>query len=222
MSKLNRTASCIGLFAAFVAACAEPAQRPAETGDVRASSAEAASAEAGETRSPRLTVEERAELEQMARTTLDQLIGSNESARELYDRAAYFAVFDSTKVGALVTGAGGSGVAVDSGSNECVYMHMGAGGLGLGAGVQKYKIVFLFEDEEAFDRFVDGRWDGGASAQAVAGKASVEGTSNFVDGLAVYQLTDKGLIAQADLTMMRFWQDRDTPESGQGILQCAS
>jgi len=45
----------------------------------------------------------------------------------------------------------------------------------------------------------------------VAGKAAVEGASNFVDGLAVYQLTDAGLIAQADLTLMKFWQDKDAP-----------
>lgn len=127
-----------------------------------------------------------------------------------------------TKVGAFVTGAGGSGVAVDPETNMCTYMHMGAGGVALGGGVQKYKLVLLFEDDESFERFVDGQWDGGATAQAVAGKAAAEAASNFVDGMAAYQVTDAGLIAQADLTLLKYWQHQDALTTESEALRCAS
>ena len=124
--------------------------------------------------------------------------------------------------GSGVAVGGGSGVAVDPEANQCIYMHMGAGGVALGAGVQQYKLVLLFEDDDSFQRFVGGSWDAGATAQAVAGKAAKEAASNFVDGMAVYQLTDKGLSAQADLTLMRFWQDHDAPTTDPNALRCAS
>ena len=178
--------------------------------------------EAAASSEPTLTEAERIELEHMARESLDQLKSSSEPARRLFERSEGYAVFDSTKLGAVVTGAGGSGVAVDPEANQCIYMHMGAGGVALGAGVQKYKLVLLFEDDDSFRRFVGGRWDAGATAQAVAGKASAEAASNFVDGMAVYQLTDKGLSAQADLTLMRYWQDHDAPTTEPEALRCAS
>ena len=222
MSNHNRVSICIAMLLTLIVGCAESAPKSAQT-DADASSgrnAGQATPATGSGPDTQLTEAERVELETMARDTLKHLVDSNEAARELYDRSDHYAVFDSTKVGALVTGAGGSGVAVNTDDNQCVYMHMGAGGLGLGGGVQKYKLVFLFEDDRSFEKFVDGRWDAGTTAQAVAGKAAVEGASNFVDGLAVYQLTDKGLIAQADLTMMRVWRDADAPPAEADAGHC--
>ena len=220
MYALNRLLTFLILCLGLVSACA---------GSEHVTAAADANADPGrsegDTRSEQpggLSVKERAQLEQMARETLDRLVAESESARELFERSKHYAVFDSAKVGALVTGAGGSGVAVDTRARQCVYMHMGAAGLGLGGGIQKYKIVFLFEDDDAFGRFVEGHWDGNTTAQAVAGKAAVEAASNFVDGLAVYQLTDAGLIAQADLTLMKFWQDRDAANTYPEALRCAS
>jgi lipid-binding SYLF domain-containing protein len=201
--------------------CAGPESDPAYADAKAASLAASSSTESASTASS-LTEADRLELERMAVESLDQLISTSEPARQLFEKSEGYAVFDSTKVGALVTGAGGSGVAVNPDENQCVYMHMGAGGVALGAGIQQYKLVMLFEDDESFERFVGGRWDGGATAQAVAGKAAAEAASNFVDGVAVYQITDKGLSAQADLTFVRFWQDHDAPTTEPDALRCAS
>lgn len=228
MSTMKRVSACL-LLLACIPGCARPESGPASSGRdveqtqlVAGNSTGATAQDESATKAPGLTEEDRLELEQMAVESLDELISASEPARQLFEKSEGYAVFDSTKVGALVTGAGGSGVAVDPDENQCVYMHMGAGGVALGGGIQQYKLVMLFEDDESFERFVGGRWDGGATAQAVAGKAAAEVASNFVDGVAVYQITDKGLSAQADLTFVRFWQDHDAPTTEPDALRCAS
>jgi lipid-binding SYLF domain-containing protein len=153
----------------------------------------------------------RQEILDMSRATIAEL-RDDEAARRLVDEAYGHAVFDTTKGGFIVTGAGGTGVAMRSSGREPVYMHMGAGGVGLGAGIENYKLVLLFQNEETYRQFVDGAWTAGTSAQAAAGRDGVAAVTGFVNGVAVYHLTDEGLIAQADLTGVRFWpSDRLNP-----------
>jgi lipid-binding SYLF domain-containing protein len=158
----------------------------------------------------------RQEILEMTRDTMRELREANTSADDLFDTAYGYAVFDTTKGGLIVTGAGGTGAALRmSGSDDPVYMHMGAGGLGLGAGLENYKLVVIFEDEATFSEFVDGAWSAGASAQAAAGRDGAAVVGRFVNGVAVYHLTDQGVIAQADITGVRFWpSDRLNPGIG--------
>jgi lipid-binding SYLF domain-containing protein len=82
---------------------------------------------------------------------------------------------------------------------------MGTGGIGLGLGAQRYQLIILFETEPYLDRFIEGGWNASASAQAAAGQEGVTLTSSFIDGVALFQLTDRGLMAQADVSGTRFW-----------------
>jgi hypothetical protein len=52
---------------------------------------------------------------------------------------------------------------------------------------------------------MDGGWDSSATAQAAAGQEGINLTSSFIDGVAFFQITDKGLIAIADVAGTRFW-----------------
>jgi hypothetical protein len=72
-------------------------------------------------------------------------------------------------------------------------------------GLANYKLVLLFDDESVFEEFVDGQWEGSASAQAVAGDEGVAEQEVFIDGAAVFRVDESGLIAQAELQGMRFW-----------------
>lgn len=127
------------------------------------------------------------------------------TAGVLLDQAYGTAVFDTTKGGFIVTGAGGTGVATRKGGGTPIYMHLGAGGVGLGAGLENYKLVMLFEDKATYDKFVEGAWSAGVSAQAAAGTDGKAAVGKFVNGVAVYHLTDKGVIAQVDATGVKFW-----------------
>jgi lipid-binding SYLF domain-containing protein len=158
--------------------------------------------------------ERRQEILDMAKSTIDGL-KRDESANDLVDSAYGHAVFDTTKGGFIVTGAGGTGVAMRKNGSNPVYMHLGAGGVGLGAGLENYKLVILFENEGVYERFIDGEWSAGTSAQAAAGREGAAVVGKFNNGVAVYHLTDKGLIAQADVTGVRFWpSDRLNPGVG--------
>lgn len=147
----------------------------------------------------------RQEIDTRSQETLEKLFAAQDSTRALYDRAAGYAAFSATKAGFFVTGGGGTGVAVHKNSGKRVYMRMGTGGIGLGIGAQRYDLVILFETDAHLARFIQGGWDASTTAQAAAGKEGITFTSSFVDGVAFYQLTDRGLMAQADVSGTRFW-----------------
>lgn len=150
-------------------------------------------------------LERRQDIDQRAEATLEKLFDAQSNVRTLYDKAAGYAVFTATKAGFIVTGGGGTGVAVDKSSGRRTYMRMGTGGIGLGIGAQRYDLVILFETNAHLARFVQGGWDASTTAQAAAGREGVTFTSSFIDGVAFYQLTDRGLMAQADVSGTRFW-----------------
>ncbi|HEX9875513.1 MAG TPA: YSC84-related protein [Gammaproteobacteria bacterium] len=144
----------------------------------------------------------RDELQSMAEEALTQLSGE---AGVDVESAAGYAVFDTTKAGLIATGAGGSGVAVDNETGEKTYMHVGAAGIGLGAGIESYKLILVFDTDEALAEFVDGHWSSGASAQAAAGDDGASQETHSQDDISIYRIDDTGLIAQADVTGMKFW-----------------
>jgi lipid-binding SYLF domain-containing protein len=147
-----------------------------------------------------------AEIDASAAETLDKLFASQPAARELFDRSAGYAVFSGTRAGGFfVTGGAGTGVAVNKADGQRTYMRMGSGGVGLGIGAQRYDLVIIFETQAHVERFTEGGWDASATVQAAAGREGVAVTSSFVDGVAFFQLTDRGLMAQADVSGTRFW-----------------
>lgn len=147
----------------------------------------------------------RQEIDNNAQTVLDGLMSTNTGVRDLYGRAAGYAVFTVTKGGFIVSGGGGNGVAVNKGTGQHTYMRMGTGGIGLGIGAQRYSLVMLFETEDRLSKFVAGGWDSRATAEAAAGKEGVAVQSSFFDGVAFYQITEKGLMAHADVSGTKFW-----------------
>ncbi len=155
----------------------------------------------------------RQEILDMTEKTVDNLRDTDKGAADLLRESYGYAVFDTTKGGFLVTGAGGTGAAMRKGARgKPIFMHMGAAGVGLGAGLENYKLILIFQNEDTYNRFVDGSWSAGASAQAAAGREGKAAVGRFVNGVAVYHITDKGVIAQADITGVKFWpSDRLNP-----------
>jgi lipid-binding SYLF domain-containing protein len=149
--------------------------------------------------------ERRQEIDRNAQAILDEALNAEPGARDLYGRAVGYAVFTVTKGGFIVSGGGGNGVAVDKANGQRTYMRMGTGGIGLGIGGQRYALVMLFENADRLGKFVAGGWDSSATAEAVAGQEGVAVRSSFIDGVAFYQVTEKGLMAQADVSGTKFW-----------------
>jgi len=150
--------------------------------------------------------ERRAKIDAVAEETLEQLFREAPGSKKMYKDAHGYAVFSNVKVALLVSGGGGSGVAVDHDSGERTYMKMGTAGVGLGLGGRKYQVVFLFEDGKTFDKFVNKGWQADTSANATAGTAGAGVASTFNNGIAIYQFSEKGLMAQAEIAGTKYWK----------------
>jgi lipid-binding SYLF domain-containing protein len=153
-----------------------------------------------------------AKINEVADETLQTLFKENAKAKDLYDKAVGWAVFDNTKVAFGLSGGGGNGVAVNKATGKKTYMKMGTGGVGLGIGVNKYQIVFLFQDERTLQNFIDKGWQADAGATAAAGKNAAEAKTDFTNGLAIYQLTEKGLMLNADIAGTKYWKNDNLNE----------
>jgi lipid-binding SYLF domain-containing protein len=154
----------------------------------------------------------RQKIDAMAKESLDTLFAEAEKSKALFDQAYGYAVFDNLKISLGVTGGGGVGVAVNKSSGARTYMKMGTGGLNLGLGGQKYQVVFLFQDAKTFNSFVEKGWKAEGSANAVAGTAGANAGANFTNGMAVYQLTEGGLMLQADISGTKYWKNKKLNE----------
>ncbi len=150
----------------------------------------------------------RAKIDEMAAAALNEVRANDPKAEELFESAHGWAVFDNLKIAFGFSGGGGNGVAVDKNTGERSYMKMGTAGVGLGLGAQSYQVVFFFQDSKTFRSFVDKGWTADASAQAAAGTEGANATAGFVNGIAVWQMTDKGLMASADISGTRYWKNK--------------
>jgi lipid-binding SYLF domain-containing protein len=152
---------------------------------------------------------EKAELRMRADEALQTLFKEVKGSKHLYDEAAGYAVISVTKAGFFVSGSGGSGIAVDKATKQITYMKMGAASVGFTFGAAKFDMVFLFQTKDRLNDFVSGGWDSTAAAKAAAGKDSASVASGFFDGQIVYTLSNKGLMASADISGTKFWADED-------------
>ena len=150
----------------------------------------------------------RAQIDAMAEEAISELFDTKPKAKELHDRAYGYAVFDNWKMSLLFASGHGGGIAVEKSTGNRTYMKMGSIGLNVGLGVQKMRVIFLFQDERTFDRFVNKGWKADASANAALAKEGVNVDAEFVNGMAVYQFTDKGLMLQADISGTKYYKNK--------------
>ena len=149
----------------------------------------------------------RMKIDETADETLKTLFADDAKAKALYDKSYGWAVFDNLKLAFGFSGGGGQGVAVVKESGKRTYMKMGTAGVGLGLGANKYQIVFLFQDTQTFNNFVEKGWQADAGATAAAGTHAAEAKTDFTNGLAIYQLTEKGLMANVDIAGTKYWKN---------------
>jgi lipid-binding SYLF domain-containing protein len=149
-----------------------------------------------------------AKIDETAQESLNEVFKGNKAAKDLYNNSYGWAAFDNLKIAWGFSGGGGNGVAVNKKTGARTYMKGGTVGVGLGLGAQKYQVVFLFQDEKTFRNFVEKGWQADATAQATAGTAGVGGQTGFVNGIAIYQITDKGLMASADIAGTKYWKNK--------------
>ncbi len=149
----------------------------------------------------------RMKINETADDALTTLFAENAKAKKLFETSYGWAVFDNLKLAFGFSGGGGDGVAVEKESGNRTFMKMGTVGVGFGLGANKYQVVFLFQDSQTFRSFVDKGWQADATASAVAGQSGAEAKTDFTNGLAIYQITDTGLMALADIAGTKYWKN---------------
>lgn len=161
----------------------------------------------------------RAKIDAIAKDALSVVLDNRERAKDLFNKSYGYAIFDNVKISLMISGGGGRGVAVERASGKRTYMSMGTVGLNIGLGAQKYQVVFFFEDKSTFEDFVNKGWQAdananavagtkGANAEAAAGSAGANAEAAFEGGMALYQITEAGLMLQADIAGTKFWKNK--------------
>lgn len=157
-------------------------------------------------------VQQRHDAQIMKRDTLTLL---HQREPEIYESARIapgIGVFESFGVTlGAVGGANGYGIVTDASGRE---HHMRFGGLklGIGLGGKVYRIVLVFNDPDALASFVQGGWTAGGEAELAAKKANDGGSRRAAaefTPVAVYHITDTGLVAEAVLEGARFYRNGD-------------
>ena len=151
----------------------------------------------------------RSQIDATAGAALDKLLKENPNAKALYDQCYGWAAFDNLKLGFFFSGGGGKGEAVEKKTGKRTYMSMGSAGFGLAFGGKKYDVVFLFQTKAGFDDFVNNGWQAQGSASGTAGNAQGGAQTGFVNGMAIYQISSTGLMANVDLTGSKYFKSKD-------------
>lgn len=149
------------------------------------------------------------EIDDVAAATLTSILAHSKGASSLFEKSYGYAVFDSRKASFLITTGKGIGVAIAKGTEKRTYMHVATAGVNVGAGLQFYQGLFLFENKAAFDAFVNKGWQADATAGATLGKASLEAQAKFTNGMAYYQISETGIMLDADITGTKYWKSRE-------------
>lgn len=156
----------------------------------------------------------RQEILAMRDATLKRLYKVKPSVRNEIAKADGYAVFDAnqTNIVLLVAGAG-NGVLIDNASGQPTFMKMRRLGTGPGLGFKKYKQVLVFKSRKLVDTFKTVGADVTASGDATF-KLSEHQDGKGVDHavsldpmISVYQLTDRGVLLQANWGGMAYLPD---------------
>jgi lipid-binding SYLF domain-containing protein len=155
---------------------------------------------------------QRNEIRQGAKKTLANLYKVQPSAKKAVESAAGYAVFSNFGMKILFAGGGtGHGIAVDQATKKETFMKMVEVQAGLGMGIKKFKAVFVFQNKQSLDAFINAGWE--ASAQTTA--AAIDGDKGMAlqgaiivsPGVWVYQITNKGLVLDATLKGTKYYKN---------------
>ena len=157
----------------------------------------------------------RDEVRTVTAQTLDQLYQKEPAAKGAVANAAGYAVFSDFGFKIMVMGgAGGKGMAVNNATKQETFMKMAEFQPGLGLGAEKYRIVLIFENSDAFNKFITSGWEVGANAMAAAkddkgGGGGEAGAVTVSEGVKMYQLSDTGAIIGVSITAAKYYKDDD-------------
>ena len=158
--------------------------------------------------------DQRQSILQKSDEVLAALYQKESQAQSAVAKAYGYATFSNIGVKILFAGSGtGRGIAVNNKTGQKTFMNMAELQAGLGIGIKKFMLIWVFENEDAFNRFVNSGWEIGAqaSAAAKAGDAglAIQGAVPIAPGVWLYQLTEAGLALELTAKGTKYYKDND-------------
>ncbi len=115
-----------------------------------------------------------------------------------------YAVFPSIGKGAIgIGGAAGKGLVFKNGTVQGG-SKMKQVTIGFQFGGKSYGEVIFFETADAYNRFIDNKFQFAAQASAVALKSGISVDAKYTDGVAVFTLANGGLMYEASIGGQKF------------------
>lgn len=154
------------------------------------------------------------------RSSRDQIIkevcDKYPAARRKIINAPGYATFSTRSLHVLLLAAGeGYGMAVDNATGKETFMRMTALGTGVGMGSEDLSLLFVFKDQDTFNKFVTSGWEfegkAGASLKAGGKGANLKGTVAAVnkDKVEIYRITKTGISLEVTAVGEKFWKDKE-------------
>lgn len=154
------------------------------------------------------------QIRSMVQDTLQQLYKADPKSKLAIRHAAGYAVFSDLGVKILFAGSGnGKGLAINNRTKHETFMKMLEIQGGLGVGVDKFRVIFVFDNEKALESFINSGWEFGGQSTVAAKSGdkggAMSGAVAVSDGVWMYQLTEKGLAADISATGTKYYKDDD-------------
>jgi len=158
--------------------------------------------------------EQQAEVRKAAESALAAVYKAAPSARQAVAKSAGYAAFSNFGMKILLAGSGtGKGIAYNNKTKAATYMKMAELQAGLGFGVKKFQLLWVFENQQALNNFINAGWEIGAQATASAKTgdkgSSYQGAVSVSPGVWLYQVTGDSLALELTAKGTKYYKDTD-------------
>ncbi|MFK5892333.1 MAG: hypothetical protein QM504_03830 [Pseudomonadota bacterium] len=167
-----------------------------------------------DTMSPEKAAAKRQKILDMSSETLERLYKLYPETKEKIENAYGYGVFEAKAVNLVIYVAGnGFGVVFDNKTKTPIFMNSIRAGTGPGIGYKSLHGVFIFKNEAVYTQFTTIGVQLSASADAVVKVAGIGAeigeAISLIPGISYYQLTDTGLVLQANWGITEFLRNPD-------------
>jgi lipid-binding SYLF domain-containing protein len=132
------------------------------------------------------------------------LLKTDPTMQKFFSESSGYALFPNVgKGGFIVGGAHGKGLVFQQ-TNVVGQATMSQGSVGAQIGGQTFAEIIFFQTPKALDDFKSGKFEMSAEVSAVAAKEGASAAANYKNGVAVFTLPKKGLMAQASIGGQKF------------------
>jgi lipid-binding SYLF domain-containing protein len=142
--------------------------------------------------------------EKEAADTIARFKKADANLAKWFDGAHGYAVFPSIGKGGLVVGGGGGGGRVYEKGGYIGNARMSFASIGAQVGGQTFAEVIFFETPAALARFKENRFEWAAGMSAVAAASGTSKDAKYREGVAVFTMANKGLMAEASVGGQKF------------------